>query len=179
VSSAATDSSVNDSPDEVYWALATAEAEPMLKEALSGPDGAEWKAAVDYEIGQLEKLSAWKIVDYLLHANIIPCHFILATKHGPDGKKLKLRAHLVVNGQRQKHRLDYSETFMPTTNMTTIHTVLAIAAHHNWEIHQIDIKSAYLNVIQRKSNAKTKNKQIRVSSKVLPNNLECINVYQC
>jgi hypothetical protein len=29
--------------------------------------------------------------------------------------------------------------------MTTICTILAIAAHHNWEIHQMDIKSAYLN----------------------------------
>jgi hypothetical protein len=145
-SSAAMDSSVDDSPDEVHWALAAAEAEPTLKEALSGPDGAEWQAAIDYEIGQLEKLSTWKIVDYPPHANIIPCHFVLATKRRPDGEKLKLRARLVVNGQCQKHGLDYFETFAPTTNMTTIHTVLAIAAHHNWEIHQIDIKSAYLNV---------------------------------
>jgi hypothetical protein len=83
-------SSVNDSPDEVHWALATAEAEPMLKEALSGPDGTEWQAAVDNEIRQLEKLSTWKIVDYPPHANIIPCHFVLATKHRPDGEKLKL-----------------------------------------------------------------------------------------
>jgi hypothetical protein len=29
--------------------------------------------------------------------------------------------------------------------MTTIHTILTIAAHCNWEIHQVDIKSAYLN----------------------------------
>jgi hypothetical protein len=35
------DSSVDDSPDKVHWALAAAEAEPMLKEVLSGPDGAE------------------------------------------------------------------------------------------------------------------------------------------
>jgi hypothetical protein len=135
------DSSVDDSPDEVYWALAAAEAEPTLRETLSGPDGAEWQAAVDYEIGQLEKLSVWKIVDYPLHTNIILCHFILATKHRPDSKKLKLQACLVANEQRQKHGLDYSETFMPTTNMTTICTILAIAAHHNWEIHQIDIKA--------------------------------------
>jgi hypothetical protein len=108
----------------------------------SGPDGAEWQAAVDYEIGQLEKLSTWKIVDCPLHTNIIPCHFVLATKCRPDGEKLKLQAHLVVNGQHQKHGLDYSETFAPTTNMTTIRTILAIAAHSNWEIHQIDIKSA-------------------------------------
>jgi hypothetical protein len=29
--------------------------------------------------------------------------------------------------------------------MTTICTVLTIAAHRDWEIHQVDIKSAYLN----------------------------------
>jgi hypothetical protein len=29
--------------------------------------------------------------------------------------------------------------------MTTIHTVLTIAAHCDWEIHQVDITSAYLN----------------------------------
>jgi hypothetical protein len=42
--------------DKTQWATAAAEAEPMLKEMLNGPDGAEWQAAIDYEIGQLEKL---------------------------------------------------------------------------------------------------------------------------
>ena len=129
----------------IHWALAAAEAEPTLREALSGPDGPEWQAAVDYEIAQLEKLEAWKVVTPPHNANIIPCHFILATKRGPDGEKLKLRARLVTNGQRQKHGIDYAETFAPTTNMTTIRTVLCIAAHRDWEIHQIDVKSAYLN----------------------------------
>jgi hypothetical protein len=69
----------------------------------------------------------------------------LATKCGADGEKLKLRARLVANRQRQQYRLNYIETFTPTTNMTTIRTVLTIAAHRDWEIHQVDIKSAYLN----------------------------------
>ena len=41
------------------------EPEPTLKEALSGPDGPESQDALDYEIGQLEKLGAWKIVSYM------------------------------------------------------------------------------------------------------------------
>jgi hypothetical protein len=131
--------------DSIHWALAAVDAEPTLREALSGPDGAEWQEAVDYEISQLEKLRAWEVVTPPRHANIIPCHFVLATKRGPDGEKLKLRARLVANGQRQKEGLDYSETFAPTTNMTTIRAVLSIAAHRDWEIHQIDVKSAYLN----------------------------------
>lgn len=35
--------------------------------------------------------------------------------------------------------------FAPMTNMPTIQTILSMAAQHNWEIHQVDIKSAYLN----------------------------------
>jgi hypothetical protein len=31
----------------------------MLKEVLNGLDGAEWQAAIDYQIGQLEKLGVW------------------------------------------------------------------------------------------------------------------------
>jgi hypothetical protein len=74
-----------------HWALTAAEAEPTLHKALSGPDGPEWQEAVDYEISQLEKLRAWKVVTPLSTANIIPCHFILATKHRPDGEKLKFQ----------------------------------------------------------------------------------------
>lgn len=112
---------------------------------MSGPDAEEWQEAINYEIGQLEKLDAWEIVDAPPGANIIPCHIVLATKRGPDGEKLKLQARLVANGQRQQEGLDYSETFAPTSYMTTIRTVLSMATHQDWEIHQVDIKSAYLN----------------------------------
>jgi hypothetical protein len=76
--------------EQVHWAAAAAEAEPMLKKALNGPDGVEWQAAINYEIGQLEKLHVWQIVDPPPRANIIPCHFVLATKRGADREKLKL-----------------------------------------------------------------------------------------
>jgi len=128
-----------------YHALAAAEPEPTLKQALNGPDAAEWQEAIDYEIGQLEKLGAWKIVDPPARANLIPCHFVLATKRGPDGEKLKLRARLVANGQRQQYGIDYNETFAPTSSMSTIRAVLTVAARRDWVIHQVDIKSAYLH----------------------------------
>jgi hypothetical protein len=136
-------------PNHIHSAFATAEPEPTLQQALNGPDAVEWQEAIDYEISQLEKLGAWEIVDAPKNVNIIPCHYVLATKRGPDGEKLKLRARLVANGQRQQYGLDYSETFAPTSNMATIRTVLAMAAQNDWEIHQIDIKSAYLNATLR------------------------------
>jgi hypothetical protein len=60
------------------------------------------------------------------YANIIPCHFVLATKCRVDREKLKLETHLVANKQQQQYGLNYSETFTPTTNMTTICTILTL-----------------------------------------------------
>jgi hypothetical protein len=141
---------VSEVPDDgsdgplTWYAMAATEAEPTLQQALNGPDASEWQEAIDYELGQLEKLGMWEIVDAPDHVNLIPCHYVLATKRGPNGEKLKLRAWLVANAQRQKFGIDYFDTFAPTSNMTTICAVLSMAAKLDWEIHQVDIKSAYL-----------------------------------
>lgn len=71
-------------------ALAAAVGEPSLAQALSGPDAEEWQEAINYEIGQLEKLRTWEVLTPPSRANIIPCHYVLATKCGTDGQKLKL-----------------------------------------------------------------------------------------
>ena len=41
--------------------------------------------------------------------------------------------------------VDYHETFAPTANMTAVRTLMQIAADQNLIIHQIDVKTAYLN----------------------------------
>ncbi|KAG2754062.1 hypothetical protein P692DRAFT_20672500, partial [Suillus brevipes Sb2] len=46
-----------------HHAMAAVEPEPMLQQALNGPDGVEWQEAVDYEISQLVKLGTWELVN--------------------------------------------------------------------------------------------------------------------
>ena len=112
---------------------------------MNGPDAVEWQEAIDYEISQLEKLGAWEIVDAPKNANIIPCHYVLATKRGPDGEKLKLRARLVANGQRQQYGLDYFATFASVAKFNTLRILLAIITERNLEADNIDIDTAFLN----------------------------------
>ena len=41
--------------------------------------------------------------------------------------------------------INYEETFSPTTKWGTIRTLLALEAHNRWKVHQMDVKTAFLN----------------------------------
>ena len=63
----------------------------------------------------------------------------------PDGSIDKYKARLVVQGFRQKEDLDYFNTCSPITRITSIRMLIAIASIHDMEIHQMDVKTAFLN----------------------------------
>jgi hypothetical protein len=58
---------------------------------------------------------------------------------------VRYRARLVAQGFSQIPGVDFFETYAPVAKMASMRILLAMAAHHDFEIHQIDIKSAYLN----------------------------------
>ena len=62
-----------------------------------------------------------------------------------DGSIDKYNARIVVKGYRQKEGLDYFDTYSPVTRITSIRMLIAIAAINNLEIHQMDVKTAFLN----------------------------------
>jgi hypothetical protein len=51
----------------------------------------------------------------------------------------------VARGFTQTYGVDYNETFAPVAKFTYIHCILALAALENMEIHQMDVKTAFLN----------------------------------
>ena len=73
------------------------------------------------------------------------CSEVIKVKHGPDGKIKSYRVRIVAGGHRQVKGINYKETFLAAAKMPTVCTVLANAAHQDWEIEHIDVKSAYLN----------------------------------
>ena len=62
-----------------------------------------------------------------------------------DGSIDKYKARLVVKGFRQKESLDYFDTYSPVTRITSIRMLIAIASLYNLVIHQMDVKTAFLN----------------------------------
>ncbi|KAD0234951.1 hypothetical protein E3N88_44570 [Mikania micrantha] len=62
-----------------------------------------------------------------------------------DGYIDKYKARLVIKVFRQNEGVDYFDTYSPVTRITSIRLVLAIAALRNLEVHQMDVKTAFLN----------------------------------
>ena len=62
-----------------------------------------------------------------------------------DGSIDKYKARLVIKGYKKKEGIDYFDTYSPVTKISSIRMLIAIAAIHNLEIHQMDVKTAFLN----------------------------------
>ena len=54
---------------------------------------------------------------------------------------------MVAQGHTQQHGVDYNEVFAPVVKMTSIRSILAISNELDLEVHQMDVRSAYLNGI--------------------------------
>ena len=63
----------------------------------------------------------------------------------PDGTIDKYKARLVVKGYRQTEGVDYFDTYAPVSRKTSIRLIIAFVALFNLEIHQMDVKTAFLN----------------------------------
>jgi hypothetical protein len=71
--------------------------------------------------------------------------WVLKLKRNEDGQVVKHKTRLVAKGYVQKEGIDFSEVFAPVARLESVRLLLAIAAHHSWEVHHTDVKSAFLN----------------------------------
>lgn len=105
----------------------------------------EWVDAMNLELEALELNNTWAIVQLPQGKLAIGCKWIFKTKFKPDGSIDKHKARLVVLGCHQKSGVDYFETFAPVAKLTTVRTVLAVAAIQGWHTHQMDVSNAFLH----------------------------------
>ncbi|GKC69640.1 putative RNA-directed DNA polymerase [Tanacetum coccineum] len=77
--------------------------------------------------------------------NPLGYRWIFKKKKKANGTMDKDKAILVIKGYRQQEGLDYFHTYSLVTQIASIRIILAIAAIKNLEVHQIDVKTAFLN----------------------------------
>ncbi|GJZ09984.1 zinc finger, CCHC-type containing protein [Tanacetum coccineum] len=114
-------------------------------EAMQSRDSIFWKEAIDDEIGSIMENNTWVLFNLPPGCKPLGCKWIFKRKMKVDGTIDKFKAQLVIQGFRPKEGIDYFDTYAPVARITTIRLLLALAAIHNLVIHQMDVKTAFLN----------------------------------
>lgn len=113
-----------------------------LSEALSDE---KWKQAMNVEMQALEKNKTWDWVNLPEGKRAVGCKWVYTVKYKADGSIERYKARLVAKGYTQTFGIDYLETFAPVAKMNTVRVILSLAANLGWELHQFDVKNAFLH----------------------------------
>lgn len=112
------------------------------KHALADP---AWTQAMKSEIESIERNNTWNLVELPPGHRPVGLKWVFKLKRDTSGNIIKYKARLVAKGYVQKQGVDYEEVFAPVTRLETVRLLLALAARNGWEIHHLDVKSAFLN----------------------------------
>ena len=115
------------------------------REAVTSTEGPLWKEAIKSEVDSILQNHTWELVDLPPGCKPLGSKWVFKRKMKPDGSIEKYKARLVIKGYRQREGLDYFDTYSPVTRINSIRMILAIAALRNLEVHQMDVKTAFLN----------------------------------
>ena len=87
----------------------------------------------------------WTLIDLLDDQQAMLNKWIFKRKMDTDSSVTIYKARLVAKGFRQVQGIDYDETFSPVGMLKSVRIILAIAAFYDYEIWQMDVKTAFLN----------------------------------
>lgn len=104
-----------------------------------------WKDACEDEIKSIVKNKTWELVELPAGAKAIGLKWIVKVKRNSDGSINKYKARLVAKGYIQRHGVDFDEVFAPVARIETVRFLIAMAASRGWEIHHLDVKTAFLH----------------------------------
>ena len=114
-------------------------------DAMDDSDKDKWQDALNQEMESMYSNSVCELVDPPDDVRPIGCKWIFKRKRGIDGKVEAFKARLVAKGYTQKEGVGYEENFSPLAMLKSIHVLLSIVACLDYEIWQMDVKTAFLN----------------------------------
>ena len=113
--------------------------------AMQTPEAYQWQKAMEDELKSLQENGTWTLVDLPDGRTTVKNRWVYLTKRDTKGDIIRYKARLIAKGFTQTASLDYEETFAPVARLDSLRLLLAIAAVFDWEVHHVDIKTAYLN----------------------------------
>nr|GEW07162.1 retrovirus-related Pol polyprotein from transposon TNT 1-94 [Tanacetum cinerariifolium] len=113
-----------------------------IKEAMLD---ASWIESMQDELNQFKCLDVWELVECPIGRNVIAVKWIWKNKTDAEKMVVRNKSCLVAKGYRQEERINFEESFAPVARLEAVKIFVVYAAHKNFPIYQMDVKTAFLN----------------------------------
>ena len=104
-----------------------------------------WLKAMQEEMTSITDNKMWSLENMSSGHRAIGLKWVFKLKRNEEREVVKHKTRLVAKGYVQKQGVDFEEVFTPVARLESIDLLLAIVGHHSWEVHHMDVKSAFLN----------------------------------
>ena len=113
-------------------------------QAVQSPEASRWKVAMDEEMSSLQENDTYELSPLPDGRKAVGGRWVYQVKPNPNGEE-KYKARYVAKGFSQIENVDFTETFAPTAKVDTLRTLVNVAVQKNYVLHQMDVKTAFLN----------------------------------
>ncbi|KAI5338097.1 hypothetical protein L3X38_017368 [Prunus dulcis] len=100
---------------------------------------------MESELESMSKNGVWRLVDLPSGCKPIGCKWVYKTKRNEQGQIDKYKARLVAKGYTQEEGVDYNKTFSPVSTKDSFRVIMALVAHFDLHLHQMDVKTTFVN----------------------------------
>ncbi|KAL0451725.1 UNVERIFIED_CONTAM: Copia protein [Sesamum latifolium] len=114
-------------------------------EVISNIDSDKWLEAMKFKMDSIGSNQVWTLVDPPKGVRPVGCKWAYKRKLGAHGEVRAFKARLVAKGYTQQPEVDFEETYSPVAMAKSIRLLLSIAAWWDFEIWQMNVKTAFLN----------------------------------
>ncbi|MBW0533586.1 hypothetical protein O181_073301 [Austropuccinia psidii MF-1] len=116
-----------------------------FKEAMASTNSDAWLVAVQNEFSSLEHHGVLEEVVFRDGLRLLDTTWVFREKTDSLGNVIERKARLCVCGFLQVEDLDFHKTFSPTGRLSTLCFLLGYCADHDFDLHQMDVKTAFLH----------------------------------
>ena len=88
---------------------------------------------------------SWELIELLPKVKPISFKWVFKRKLKLNDTINKYKARLVAKGYKQKHNVDYFDTYSPITRIASIKILFAIASIYKFVVNQMNVKTVLIN----------------------------------
>ena len=99
-----------------------------------------WYDTMKDEMNSMQSNGVWNLVQLPNGAKTIGCKWVFKIKRNSLGNIERYKTRLIAKRFTQKERIDYTKTFSPVSKKDSFRIVLALVAHFDIELQQMDVK---------------------------------------